>query len=102
MQASAVTIVGVGGERPLEGRNRPSPVARLEANLAERKPCRREARRELQRLLHELGGGRQIARRRKVARALIAAVGDEVAGGCEQQGRHHESNRFRRNDPIHI
>ena len=59
-------------------------LAELLADFAEREPGRGEIRRQLDRLLQQVGGGGEIALQLQVAREIIAAVGNEIAGGQEQ------------------
>ncbi|MGY3362617.1 hypothetical protein ACVWZK_009280 [Bradyrhizobium sp. GM0.4] len=88
MQMSAMLIARVGLARFAKGRNGLVALAELRADFAEREPGRGEIRRNLDGLLQQVGGGRQIALELEVARELEAAVGHEIAGGQEQAQGH--------------
>ena len=53
-----------------------------------------KCRRELQRLLEDIGGAGEIAALRVVDRPLVAAVGDQVAGGNEKRRCRHGATRM--------
>ena len=84
-QRRAMAVVGVGGRGALERGARALPVTERLARFAERKPGRCEPGRKFRRLRIQVGGGREIALGRVAARHLVAAVGDQVAGGDEQR-----------------
>ncbi|MGY4574157.1 hypothetical protein ACVWY5_007227 [Bradyrhizobium sp. USDA 3256] len=81
-------VFGIGVARAAERCDRGLALAELQADLAQRVPGRREFRHKLDRLFEQLGGSRQIALQLQVARELVAAVGDEVAGGQKQAEGH--------------
>lgn len=87
-QARAVTILRIGIARGTKGRDRRLIPAKLPVDLAEGEPGGGEFRRDLDRLLEQVGGGGQIALQLQVARELEATVGNEIAGGQEQAQRH--------------
>ena len=83
MQVGAVLIARIGLARFSKGRDGLVALAELGANFAEREPGRDEVRRKLDRLLQQVGRGRQIALELEVARELETAVGHQIAGGLE-------------------
>jgi len=95
MQGGAVVIVGIGGAGLAERRDRGLALAALLADVAKCEPGGGEFRRQLHRLLEQVGGGGEIALQLQVAREFIAAVGHEIAGGQEQAGGHFLGNRSR-------
>ena len=111
-QTGAVPVQRIGGAGFMERGHRGFALAELLADFAEREPGRGEFRRELNGLLQQVGRSRQIAAQLQVAREIIAAVGNEIAGGQEQAGGHgvqlvvageKREARLRPNDPaIHL
>jgi hypothetical protein len=81
----AMPVIGVGRTRPRERLDRSSAVAEPLAHLAEPEPGGGKIRRPLDRLREQIGGGLQIATRLEVARMLITAIGDQVAGGEKER-----------------
>ena len=76
-----------------EGLDRRIAVAELLPDLAKREPGRGEIRRQFDGLLQQVGRGRQIAAQLQVAREIVAAVGNQIAGGQEQAGGHRAWDR---------
>ncbi len=85
----AVTILGITSKRLAKRRQRPFAVIQQLTRFAERKPGRRETRRQFQRLRQQVRGGGNIAAGGQLACEGVAAVGDEIAGG-EEDGRCHK------------
>ena len=78
-----MAVVGIGGARFAKRRDRRVALAELLADFAKREPGRDEIRRELDRLLEEIGGGGEVALQLQIARKFEAAVGEQIAGGQE-------------------
>jgi hypothetical protein len=76
-----VAVLRIGGACPADRRR---VVAEPRLDLAEREPGRGEARRQLDRLRIEIGGGGEIAAFFEVLGELETPVGDQVAGGNEE------------------
>ena len=91
-----MAVAGIGRARLPKRRDRRVVLAELLADFAEREPGRGEIRRELDRLLQQIGGGGQIALQLQVAREFEPAVGDQIAGG-QKQARGHRRNRIEAN-----
>ncbi len=88
MQGRTVAIVRVGGQRLVECRARAFAVAQRLAHFSQREPRGRKSRREFHGLRVQVGGRHEIAIGRVGARAVVAAVGDQVARGDEQRNGH--------------
>ena len=89
-------VVGIGGARLPEGRDRRIALAELFADFAEREPGRGKAGREFGRLQQQIGGGGKIALELQVARKFEPAVGNQIAGGQEQARGHRLIRRSNR------
>jgi putative mRNA 3-end processing factor len=82
-------VAGIGLARFPEGRNRRVALVEFLPNFAKREPGRDKAGRELDGLLQQIRGRREIALELQVARKFVTAVGNQIAGG-EEQARGHQ------------
>src|SRR5262249_60920220 len=81
----AVATAGTAPPRLTEGIHGRREVAELSPDLAEREPGRGKVRRQLHRLLQQVGRRREVAAQLQVAREIVAAVGNQIAGGQEKK-----------------
>jgi putative mRNA 3-end processing factor len=81
-------ITGIGLTRFPKCCNRGIALAKLVADFAKREPGGGKGRRQLGRLLQQIGRGRKIALELEIAREFVPAVGDQIAGGQEQARGH--------------
>jgi hypothetical protein len=84
-----MTIGGIGNLRLAECRDGARGVPGTRANFTQHEPGGGEARRPLERLLQEIGGGGQIALLGQRPRAVVAPVGEQIAGGEKQRSKGH-------------
>ena len=92
MQAGAVTILGVAARALRYAATAASRWPSCSRISAEGEPGRGEIRRQLDRLQQEIGRAGEIAAQLQVAGEIVAAVGDQIAGGQEQGRRHRAGN----------
>ena len=92
LQAGAVIVLRIGIAGFFERGDGAGAVAEPVADGAERKPCGREAGRQLHGLRKNVRGAGKIAARGMVERPFVAAVGDQIAGRDEKRaGVGHDS-----------